>query len=359
MNRITFLTNIANELNIKKGNDESDVSWKCRVIYSAIAKMALASLYDKNEDEKDNSISITYFKRRIEELQKSYTELFPETKIFLQSLNDKFYDLYLENGYIYHSPNWIYPAQKKIIVGDTISFIRGDCFNSNIKMSGMGTYFINSKQISNNDYPEIFENFLFTKNYNEYVNSLIKSAKWETININKNVQYIRLKPPFYNGYWKNSPDKNIISILKIFNTSNRWIYYLYKIENEKCFVSEIPNYSFEKGEYRKIVIGLMLKYNLWEKIFNTQEDGEVVHIELNYLLPPSELKFFKLYSWSEINDISNDLDETLSDSFQNDYKSELFSNLIEENSSFKGVMQKDVFSEFCNILKISGLYKEK
>ena len=358
MNRSSFLTEIANNIHVIRGNSESDISWKYRVIYSAIAKMALASLFDKNEDEKDNSISKTYFNRRIEELRKSYVELFPETKVFLPSLSKKFCELFLENGYIYHSPNWIYPSKRKIITGDKISFIRGDYFNSNNRMSGMGTYCLNSKPFSNNNYSEIFENFLFTRNYKEYINNLIKSAKWETININKNVQYIRLKPPFYNGYWKNSPDKNIISILKIFNTSNRWIYYLYKIENEKCFVSEIPNYYFEKGEYRTIAIGLMLKYNLWKRIFNTQEDGEIVHVELNYLLPPPELNFFKLFSWAELNDISNDIDETLNEPFQNDYGSELFSNLIEENSSFKGIMQKDVFSEFCNILKISGLYKE-
>ena len=347
MNKDAFLANIANELYILKGKRETDISWKCRVIYSAIARMALASLYDVDEGEK--SISITYFKRRVEELQNSYTQLFPEIKGYLPPLSKKFYELFLYNGYFYHSPNRLCPSKRKKIITNNISFIRGYVYESNIRMSGMGTYLLNTKHPKFIDYSEFYDSFLFTENYKAFIDNSIKNANWGKIDIDGNIEYLKLKYPFYNGYWKKTPDKNTISILRVVNKYNK-MYFLYKFEDDNCLVSPLESWSVDEGEYRRLACCLMIKYNEWPG-FSCDKDGEVVHVKFNYLLPPTEMYFFKLFSWPDMGNPTI----TLS---QKDDLLEDVSNLIETYNDFIGIMQVDVFNEFCNILNQSGLYKE-
>ena len=40
---------IAKELNIKKDKSEKDVEWYRRVVYSAVGRMALATLWNEND----------------------------------------------------------------------------------------------------------------------------------------------------------------------------------------------------------------------------------------------------------------------------------------------------------------------
>ena len=46
-----LLIKIANELNIKKGNNEPELQYKSRIIYSAISRLGYSSLWDKLEDD--------------------------------------------------------------------------------------------------------------------------------------------------------------------------------------------------------------------------------------------------------------------------------------------------------------------
>ncbi len=61
-----LLRNIASELNISRGSTESEDSWKARVIYSVLGRMAYASLWDVTEDLQP--VSIAHVKKRIHKL---------------------------------------------------------------------------------------------------------------------------------------------------------------------------------------------------------------------------------------------------------------------------------------------------
>ena len=77
MNRYNgLLSKIAKELNIVKGNEESDFSFKTRIIYSAIGHVTYASLFDSMDD--GQPISIVHFKNRCKNLFTSYRAIYPE-----------------------------------------------------------------------------------------------------------------------------------------------------------------------------------------------------------------------------------------------------------------------------------------
>ena len=71
---------ISEDYAIRKGKSEDQNQWKARLIYSLLGKMALASLFDIDEED---ASSVIHMKRRIEKLQVSYREMYPELSRFL------------------------------------------------------------------------------------------------------------------------------------------------------------------------------------------------------------------------------------------------------------------------------------
>lgn len=81
-----LLGKIATEFNIIKNLKEDEKSWCSRIIYSLAARMGYASLWDIQEDDKP--ASITYFKRRVENIVKSYLIIYPEVKFLFPSVTE-------------------------------------------------------------------------------------------------------------------------------------------------------------------------------------------------------------------------------------------------------------------------------
>lgn len=99
---------IAEECQIRQGKNESESNFKSRIIYSALCRLAYASLWDKPDDEK-SAVTVEHFTEKIAELLKIYLQLYPEVKI-AENLGAKIYDLYLKNGYLHHKPKRISAA---------------------------------------------------------------------------------------------------------------------------------------------------------------------------------------------------------------------------------------------------------
>ena len=111
-------------------------------------------------------------------------------------------------------------------------------------------------------------------------------------------EYLRLKPPFSRGYWVNEPDKtDTISILRT-GMKGSQLYYLYRYVNVGLEVSPLPQWQVENYNYRALACACLSAYGTLPSI-EFFVDGSLVHIRMNYLLPPRELAFFKLYSWPE------------------------------------------------------------
>lgn len=290
-----LLNEIAQKLNIKKGISEDSSLWKQRIIYSAIGFMALASLWDIEDDE---PISIIHFKDRIEKQMYAYRELYPHImqrfRINSEELGQELYDIYTATGFIYHMPNRISASKETEARMGTMVFIRGANLKKNVFMSGLGTYFKSTDTFTQKALSEMFR--LPEQTLEEEYNSLVMERDWSVIDINQQVEYLRLYPPFSRGYWKESPDTDgSISLLRFGMTSER-IYYLYKYENGQCLGKALPYWRVNEKEYHRLANVLLYHKGTLPPILFS-ELGEIVKIQQQYLLPPSELWFLKLYSW--------------------------------------------------------------
>ena len=293
-----LLSRISKEFSIYKGENEEINKWKSRIIYSLLGRMALASLFDTDygtEEEEDSSI--THMKRRINKVFASYQDMYPELKTLLPmdstELAEEMYDIFLNTGVIYHKPNRIVMSSKSDSIVNEIKFTRGYELDSKQKISGLGTYeqFLGQENIDQFINMFQLENIMLSQLWNIYT----KKSKWDTVDINADIEYLRTKPPYNKGYWTNNIDKTgETSILKI-KTKGTYLYYLYKYEN-KLYASELPQWLVENNNKRLLTNACLRKKDVLPPT-KYRIDGDLVYIEFQYLPPQSVLYLWKLYSW--------------------------------------------------------------
>ena len=113
-----------------------------------------------------------------------------------------------------------------------------------------------------------------------------------------NTEYLRLKPSFSRGYWVTEPDKTgTVSILRT-GMKGSQLYYLYRYIDTTLEVSPLSQWQVENYNYRTLACACLSTCGTLPPI-EYSEDGSLVHVRMNYLLPPRELEFLKCYSWPE------------------------------------------------------------
>ena len=124
----------------------------------------------------------------------------------------------------------------------------------------------------------------------------LSAASWKSdLSFEQNTEYLRLKPPFSQGYWVNKPDTTgTVSILRT-GMKGSQLYYLYRYYGTTMEVSPLPQWQVEFYNYRSLACACLSTYGTLPPI-EYFEDGALVHVHMNYLLPPRELEFLKLYS---------------------------------------------------------------
>ena len=96
------------------------------------------------------------------------------------------------------------------------------------------------------------------------------------------------------------PDTNgMVSILRT-GMKGAQLYYLYRYSGAAMEVSQLPQWQVESYNYRSLACACLSAYGTLPPM-EVFEDGALVHVHMNYLLPPPELEFLKLYSWPEIS----------------------------------------------------------
>lgn len=296
MNRYNqLLKRIAAEYSIVRGKTEDDMQWKLRIIYSLLGQMAIASLFDVEEEEE---ISIIHMKRRIENVLSGYIDMYEEITTFLpidlSEISDEIYDIFLHTGLVYHSPNRIKCAMKSSSSVKDIKFTRGYSLEEKQKLSGLGTYIVSSDIGAEN---EIEKMFLLNKD--TLIDRWRKNCqvdKWIIFDTRMRVEYLRTKPPYTRGYWVDKPDTDgKISVLRLGERGSE-SYYLYRFENQKLFASQLATWKVEDYNYRSLANARLAAENMLpETIY--KYDGELVYVSFAYLPPPAELYLWKLYSW--------------------------------------------------------------
>ncbi len=294
-NNEELIDEIGEKLNIKKGSSESKTLWRQRIIYSATGLMALASLWD---GEENGFVSITHFKNRIEKQIYAYQELYPEImqsfKVSAEVLSEEIYNIYIMAGFIYHMPNKISAVKETIADAGRNICVRGANLNRNLFMSGLGTYFKKSGIFVSATLKEMF--YLPQQTLEEEYEMLTEEIDWRLIETNQQSEYLRLQPPFSKGYWKDSPDiDGTISLLRI-RALGEGTYYLYRYERGHCYGKALPQWKvLENGDRR--LANVLLSHKGTLPCIKFSESGDIVIVYLGYLLPPLEMSLFKVYSW--------------------------------------------------------------
>lgn len=293
-----LLSTVAHKYHIYKGTQETENDWKTRIVYSICGMMAYASLWD-NSDE--GSISIVHLKRKVHNMFANYKSLYPELSSSLpyvsEELEDEIANQFLSTGVVYHCPNRIALSMKHEEPFCDIIFQRGIAIDSISCISGIGLY---SKQngVTNSDRAKTMFG-LEHETLQAFWGATLSTVSWGTdLLFDQNTEYLRLKPPFSQGYWVNRPDTTgTVSILRT-GMKGSQLYYLYRYSDATIEVSPLPQWQVESYNYISLACACLSTCGTLPPI-EYFEDGALVHVRMNYLLPPHELEFLKLYSWPE------------------------------------------------------------
>ncbi len=289
---------IGGQLNIPRDNLES----VCQIVYSVAGQMALASLWDY--DEEHDSVSVQHFKNRVIKILDAYIDLFPEiSTLFLDDktgLAEDIYTVYLHNGLLYHSANRVSPVAYAEAVSDNICLLKGASPDSKLFMSGLGFYTV-AKQPADRTTANLFG--LQEQSFESYLENLLCYDEWKEISWPDNTEFLRLVPPFTRGYWQLEPNyDNRISIARFGEPNRIYTFYRYidgvfqyKTIPEWCLKDYYTNEVNQK-EYLRIAVALLMRYGTLPKI-EVKETGNQMVIKVGYRFPPSEEYFFILYSW--------------------------------------------------------------
>lgn len=207
-------------------------------------------------------------------------------------------NIFLSTGMVYHRPNRIAPSMKHEESHCNIVFQRGIGLDSISCVSGIGFY-SKLECISNPDGIKTMFG-LEQQTLWDLWNSTLTTASWKAApSLEQNTEYLRLKPPFSRGYWENKPDTTgLVSILRTGIKSSQ-LYYIYRYSDNAMEISPLPQWQVENHHYRSLACACLHSYGALPPI-EYVKDGALVHIWMNYLLPPHELEFVKLYSWPEV-----------------------------------------------------------
>lgn len=296
-----LLESICNDLGLKMGAEESFVNFTCRAVYSALGRLAYASLWDEidKSDSKymgDNP-SIVHFKRRIEKSFESYVQIFPEIVTCfpkgVEILEKSVFELFERTGQFYRSPYQVSPPIKSTANEKGISFVRGFSPFEAVFACGLGAYQI-SESVTDLTVNEMFN--IPKEGLAKHWNNTINRAEWLEIAIGDKFEFLNHNISKGSHYWVEK--SNFIGSCSIIRSKDEMhkSYYLCKYDNGKFLTSPLHDLMVQKGEYLNLANGCLLSNNLLPKS-KYHIDGSIVTLEVGYLYPPSVRNLIKLYSW--------------------------------------------------------------
>ena len=294
-----FLEGIAQELHIRQGKHEDLTSYQCRIVYSVLGRLALASLWDQLEDdqpEEEQTISIIHFKDKIGQAAYGYTQLYPELRSAfcgepLQTITDEIYEILFRAGYFYHKRNRIAPCMPCGCAVGNLCFTRGLKPGTPQLVSGLGSYQNRSKGLKR----LIPVGEMFHLDCSDILlpwQELSAEPVWEPLLVDANVEYLRLKAPFTREYWVKKPDSGIVSLCRVI-TQGVPRYYLYQADHKQVLCSPIPGWRLMdpmhaddagRSNYRLYSNSLLANLGVLPPT-RYHIDGETVSIDVGYLRP--------------------------------------------------------------------------
>lgn len=292
---------IANEYYIPAYQGECNIAWHARLYYSAMGRWMLASLWDSDEDDEGEGVSVQHIKNRARDILAGYLSI-DTTSIQANHINDIIalaYHCYEATGHLYHKSNRVRmacPSTEQC--GDTC-YLRGVSSEDKSYISGLGPY--RQDGTSNAKYPShMFR--LIEPPITQWWDTFIANRNWVHYDTNNNTQYLAHNRKRTEKYWTDTVNLHSwVSLLKS-GEQGRERYYLYQWTEGILLVSELPDWQVHQGEYLTLATAIWLRCGkLYDIEAVARMDGaETIayyEIMLSTMLPPAEHAWFELYSW--------------------------------------------------------------
>lgn len=318
--RDMLLSELEKQLNIPC---DKDIKWLSRAIYSVAGRMALASLWDRTENGAGRpGVSPQHFKRRIVDNFQDYADIFPEaaplfpsSREDLAALTNDIYDTYLRTGHIYHSAYTLAPCAPAEAEGCGVRLCRGAAPEEGRYMSGLGLYVRTASVRTDRTPAELFR--LPTEPLDRILETAESGSGWTDVSeFPDGTEFLRVKPPYTRGYWQSRPTSDgQVSLARWGDIDKQ--YMLYRTQGGETVRRMLPSWWFRdalaegSGGYLRMAAAVLHRRGTLPAI-RVWRDDPGCRIRLDYLLPPEEQAFFKLYSWpSRMTGAGRDFDRIM------------------------------------------------
>ena len=302
------LKKIINDLNISKHSEEDDITYKARVIYSALALWMKISIFDGDileDDKKGIGQSRKHISIVGEVFLENIIELYPELKswFYSQEINKNPQDIIIErlikSGELIKSgfnTNLAIPLYEECLVNRGVKSTRGINSRSiKIHLGLTQIELINEEQkISNEDILQFYGLDNFTAN--EILKQYIVNSQWKNRkNITCDIFNKYSKVSFYNS-WENDcklKEGEISVYRENFND-----YGFIKKVNGEIYTSQLNTYLVENNEVRRFMYGLKSEVNnnviAYYKFI---DKSDYVELNLKCALPSQEENILLSLGW--------------------------------------------------------------
>jgi hypothetical protein len=298
-----FIPFVAAKLNILRGDTEAETNWSFRVLYSVTGLNMLSSLYDYDEnlpgDNAERSVSMQRVKERGEELLEAFHDLFRAKADFLatkENVVQEIIDVYKQTGFILEKNyRFGYPPAVEIAYYGT-RIIRGTLPWRVQNMSGLAPYV---PDIAAEGCAEWLQAFGIEElAIKDWWRRLLEHCRWQVIErLPINVEYINYHRKNKEKYWLSQCVNTEITMYRD-QLPGAKKYGLLRLENGKIELCPLSSWLVNAQEYLRIAIALRNEAGNCPTAQFVQ-DGAIVYVRLNYLLPPNERSFLELISWPD------------------------------------------------------------
>lgn len=300
------------DLSVLRGTRESLDDWRRRLIYSALGKLARASVYDQCNQE-DGPVSIQHFSASISGQHRYYLQILGADPDYLGDiawLKDETYSIYLSAGAFYHKKNRLSPALSSSASNGGITLLRAFNPLHTYPMSGLGEYSIypvNTQRY----YPSVQEMFQLHGPLKTLALECEKSASWKNADFPDGAEFLAMRNQKKMGYWIQKPSEGIPFGLMRVPLAVGYQYYLYRNSSTGWQRSQLPvwqtiikNGASDMPEWLALANGILMLNDSLPPV-HCMGDMNLMTVSFPYLLPPMEETFFKLYSWPMPHVVAN------------------------------------------------------
>jgi len=302
------LGRMAGDLNIRRGNKEDKLSWRCRVAYSVAVKRGLDALWEKGEGEaQDGTVPLVHITQTIKQVLQAFYMLSPDMEEVAlnlqghlranQSVEAVLGELLQKGGCFYHCPYRAAPATLAMAELAGTVFLRGLPSENTRCMSGGGMYVEAPVDGRPEDVAQMFglQKVMSYVDLERFEDSLPevqreKMEDWEFLNldITRNNR----------EYWRDKPDKGVLSLARKKREAEQSVV-LYRYDGRGFICRPLPEFFNSETHYLTFAVALLSQKHALPPIV-VEDDGPLISLRVGYLFPPAEETFFRLYSWPDM-----------------------------------------------------------